>query len=401
MTTPLGRLPSPIKDHQNPGTSPQKTSLPLRTPLSDATSLNGRVAKSFEEKTPATICLDNLVFTDRHLTDCHAASSTALKTPPPKTFPFPLTGRPSPSTEVSSRILRSYSPCRRLSFGASVLSPAASAPQGEQDPLFMGLVNCFLKGIPAIEANLRAERLIKSTDSKLVENPNDTIALATKAFALIVRGEVADFAEVFHRTDLENVKKTVEIYTHVLKKAEIAFKENPSNLIALIIKTGALGLIGQFKQDMASEDPSLYEQDELRTCHERTLASAEELLAKDSNHLTGIFMKAQALTFLGRSEEVAETLTSAMKSHFQSAILWMLFTTFYYYEDNLEKALEAVTEAIAIEPKYFFAQAVRLDLLGQMEDKEGFLKAKQDAEKYLLPDHPMIQEIVNKYSLSF
>ncbi len=387
MTTPLAstRMCTELRTAESPypstsienltsaGTSPQKTSLLFRTPLSDASSLNGRVVKSPEKTTPATVRLDQLApFTESPLTNCHTASSDAetthiLKTPLPKKiprFPFPKTGLPS--SKAGSRPLRSNSPCRRLVLDPSTLSPVLAVPQETLDPLFMGRVNYFLKGIPAIEANLRAERLIASINVCLEENQNDKASLATKILALIVLGKIADFGEVFYHAEPGIVDEMIEIYLHVLTKAETACKENPHNLVALIIKTGVLGFIGQYKQETSPEEPS--EQDRTRDSHWQTLASAEKLLAHAPDHLTGIFMQIQALTFLERPKEVSEALNSAMEKYPNHAMLWTLLAMFCYYEDNLQEALEAITKAIEVEPDHFLLQAVRRRILDTIKE---------------------------------
>lgn len=414
------------RDLPGTGNGRHNIPFPLHTPLTYSRLLTTRTVSVSEKKTPPTIRLGD--FIDISLSNSLSAVSltddqSTPQTPSPKKaspFPCPQTGVPSPDAKIRTRPIRSYSPARRLFVEGSnssspttretVKTPSVVGPQKPHDPTFMALANYFVSGIPTIEASLRAHRLSTGMDPFLAENPNDAVALATKALALIVRGEVADFVEVFHRTDQDSVRNVVEILMEVLTRAEKAHDRNQKNLIALVIKTGCLGLKGQYEQTMSTDSYSAAPEDlgadesspsqtaqmqslYLESVHEETLASAEELLALEPDHLTATLMKIQALTFLGKTDKVLEMLTSALKAHPDNAIIWTLFARFYY-DENPKQALEAVTIAIAKDSKQFLSHAIRLQLLSKLNDAIGFLKAKNETEEFLSSSHPLIFDIV-------
>lgn len=291
---------------------------------------------------------------------------------------------------------------------------ASSPNQVEGDPQFAEDLHYFLSGISPIEANHRASAVLTELCDPL-KNHSDPTALARKTLALIIRGEVADFVEVFHMTEPSEIMKTVELFTQVLPEAEKALETNPQHLQALVIKTGCLGLSGQYQQMMSTYNPPspshidaaveasfdevaqsqlLY----LSEVHQATLDSAEALLDREAEapHLTGIFMKIQALAYQNKKEEAVKTLARAMEIYPDHPILLTLEARLCQ-EDDPKRSQDAVSRALALNTTHFLPWAILLQLLGDAGDKAGLQAAALQAGECISHTHPLIHQILESY----
>ncbi len=324
---------------------------------------------------------------------------------------------------VSAKTALTFNP-RNAAAQALVQQCAAKIPPelpdlnrlnlSETDQSFMDFVETILVHDTLADARAEAATLLELIEPLLEIDPDDAPWLSTKIFCLIIQGNVADFIEVFHRTEPRKVMETVNVIMNALAAIEEKLQTNPRHLPSLVLKTGCLALKGQYEQSMATPNNSSGEdrgvlnksgeelleritetQDQyLRSSHEETLAAAETLLQLDPNNLTGIFMKAQALLFQGNKEKALETIRSALLVHPDNELLWVLLAKASFPE-HLEEAIEAIEKALRLNARNLVGWGILVQCHCQAGDIELAVATALQADEYF-PNHPMLQEILER-----